>query len=77
MTRVRWAHYCDVHVIEAGTISDGYAFGNHPKPDPAVVAVIELTQHELEHLTQVCGHDGFGMLPEAAQAILAAQKGRP
>lgn len=60
-----------VFVIRAGTISDGYAFGNHPKPDPAVVAVIELTRHEVEHLTAVCGHDGFGMLPEAAQEVLA------
>lgn len=61
-------------VIPAGTISDReYNPGAREMvlvEDTAVVAVIELTQHELEHLTRVCGHDGFGMLPHAAQAVL-------
>lgn len=58
-------------VIPAGTIHEPGDWLAPPGPvERTVVAVIELTQHELEHLTQVCGHDGFGMLPEAAQEVL-------
>jgi hypothetical protein len=56
-----------VKTIPAGTIG---ALDDDPDHEP-VVAVIELTQAELEGLTEVCGHDGFGMVPEAAEAILA------
>jgi hypothetical protein len=57
-----------VKTIPAGTMG---ALGD--EEGAPVVAVIELTQAELEKLTEVCGHDGFGMLPEAAAAILGRE----
>lgn len=57
-----------VQTIPAGTIGDDPA-------DEPVVAVIELTLAELQKLTGVCGHDGFGMLPEAAADALAEMGG--
>jgi hypothetical protein len=63
-----------VETIPAGTI--GTPTWDDEAADEPVVAVIELTQAELQKLTQVCGHDGFGMVPEAAEAIIARQGGR-
>src|SRR4051794_19833272 len=60
-----------VQTIPAGTIG---AIGDDPADEP-VVAVIELTLAELQKLTGVCGHDGFGMLPEAAGDALAEMGG--
>jgi hypothetical protein len=62
-----------VQTIPAGTMGTAYAPAG--KRDDTVVAVIELTLAELQHLTGVCGHDGFGMLPEAAEGALAEMGG--
>jgi hypothetical protein len=61
-----------VKTIPAGTIG---ALGEDDPSEAPVVAVIELTLAELVKLTDVCGHDGFGMIPEAAEAALAEMGG--
>jgi hypothetical protein len=61
-----------VKTIPAGTVG---ALGEDDPGKSPVVAVIELTLAELEKLTGVCGHDGFGMVPEAAEAALAEMGG--